>query len=115
MAYPTSWSKSKIKDAILYVASQCKPTRFQYNGNTVYSDKLLRKVNYILYSSPSMSSTSGYSITTSSSINSCQSNSWNKEWNNGSITKAATIEQTGIITYTSTLCNETELKTIPKE
>ena len=82
------------------------------NGSVAYSEKLLRNVNYILYSSPNMT-TNSCTISQVSSIEKCKSNAWEHNWNEGIVTKEATTESAGVITYTCKDCGKTERKTIP--
>ena len=82
------------------------------NNSTVYSEKLTKNINYLLYSSPEMTSNSA-SISTGSSVDSCKSNSWQHNWDNGSVEKAATDTESGVIKYTCSDCNAVERKTVP--
>lgn len=83
------------------------------NGNTViYSDKLLRNINYLLYSEPNVSSSS-VSVSTGGSVDSCKSNAFAHNWNNGTVETAATASSDGRMVYTCQNCSATEYKTIP--
>lgn len=83
------------------------------NNSTVYSEKLTKNINYLLYSSPAMTSNSA-SVTTASSVSSCKSNAWAHNWDNGTIETAATTEHAGVIKYTCSDCGDVERKTIPQ-
>ncbi|MBQ7714465.1 MAG: carbohydrate-binding domain-containing protein [Clostridia bacterium] len=83
-----------------------------YGGNTVYSGTLPRRINYLIYSSPSMTSTS-CTVTTASSATACLGGSQSHYWNSGIVTTAATSSSVGLITYTCTSCGATEQKTVP--
>lgn len=84
-----------------------------YDGSVVYSEKLTKNINYLLYSSPDMA-TNSCTVTTSNAVDSCKSNSWQHNWNAGIVTTEATNEAAGIITYTCGDCGETELQSVPK-
>lgn len=84
----------------------------KYNNSLVYSEKLPRTTNYIIYSSPDMTSTS-CSLSTASNVTSCVGDAWNHTWNSGTVTESATATESGTITYTCTSCGKTERKTIP--
>ena len=78
-------------------------------STTVYQTAAPKAVGYVYYSGAS-----SYTVTTGSSSASCAySNAWSHTWNSGVITTAATTEATGVITYTCTVCGETETQTIP--
>ncbi len=82
------------------------------NGNTVlYSDKLLRNINYLLYSEPNISSSS-VSVSTSSSVDHCHSNSFAHNWNSGKIITNATESTDGKMVYTCQDCGAIEYKKI---
>ncbi len=82
------------------------------NGSVVYSEKLVRNINYLLYSSPSMTTNSA-SISTASAVTACKSNAWAHSWNNGVVETAATATSSGVMKYTCTACGDVERKTIP--
>ncbi len=84
----------------------------KYGGSVVYSDKLVRNVNYILYSSPDMTTTS-CTVTTGGSVDNCKSHAWAHNWDSGVITTEATETTAGVITYTCQDCGKVEMKTIP--
>ncbi len=83
-----------------------------YNANTVVnatssgtvlrSEKLVRNINYLLYSEPNLGNCS---VSTSSSVNSCKSNAFAHNWDNGTT-------ENGVITYTCSDCNKTERKSV---
>ena len=82
-----------------------------YGGSVVFSEKLVRRINYLLYSSPDMTNTS-CSLTTGN-LDSCNSDCWKHSWDDGTVTVEPTTTSTGIMTYTCKLCGETERQTIP--
>lgn len=83
------------------------------NGSTtLYSDTLLRNINYLLYSTPSVSSSS-ISVSTGGSVDTCHSNAFAHNWNSGTTVTAATATSTGKIKYTCQSCGAVEYKTIP--
>lgn len=83
-----------------------------YGGSLVYSETLPRRINYLIYSSPDMTTTS-CTVTTSSEVSSCNSNAWAHNWDAGCVTVEATEESVGVMTYTCLDCGATERKTIP--
>ncbi len=83
------------------------------NGSTtLYSDKLLRNINYLLYSEPNVSSSS-ISVSTGGSVDSCKSNAFAHNWNSGTVVTAATETSSGKMKYTCSDCGAVEYKTIP--
>ena len=83
------------------------------NGSTIlYSDKLLRNINYLLYSNPNVSSSS-ISISTGGSVDNCNSHAFTHNWNSGKVVTAATATSTGKMLYTCQDCGVTEYKTVP--
>lgn len=90
-----------------------------YNANTVVnvssqntvlrSEKLVRNINYMLYSTPNMGSCS---VTTSSNVDKCKSNAFAHNWDEGVVQTAASINQEGLIKYTCKDCSAVEYKTI---
>ncbi len=69
------------------------------SGNTVvYSEKLVRNVSFIIFSSPTVS---GNSLTTAGSVDNCVSDSWKHRWDAGT-------SASGVITYTCESCGATE-------
>jgi hypothetical protein len=83
------------------------------NGTLVRSEKLVRNISYLFYSSPNMTSNSA-SVSTASSVTTCKSNGFEHKFDNGVTEKAATTSSAGVIKYTCSSCNEVERKTIPK-
>ena len=96
---------SREKDSIINI---------NLGENVVYSDKLIKKANYILYSSPSMTNNEA-TITTSESVNNCLSNTMDKGWDETEIVTESTTTSTGIRSYRASACKLTELRTIPKK
>lgn len=83
------------------------------NGTLVRSEKLVRNISYLFYSSPNMTSNSA-SVSTASSVTTCKSNGFEHKFDIGVTEKAATTSSAGVIKYTCSSCNEVERKTIPK-
>lgn len=83
------------------------------NGTLVRSEKLVRNISYLFYSSPNMTSNSA-SVSTASSVTTCKSNGFEHKFDNGVTEKAATTSSAGVMKYTCSSCNEVERKTIPK-
>ena len=83
------------------------------NGSTVlYSDQLLRNINYLLYSAPGVSSSS-ISVSTGGSVDTCKSNAFAHNWNSGTVVQAATATAAGKMAYTCQDCGAVEYQTIP--
>lgn len=82
-----------------------------YGGSLVHSEKLVRNINYLLYSSPSMTSTS-CTVSTASSVTSCSGNAWEHSYDEGTVENEATLESPGIIKYSCENCGDAERKTI---
>lgn len=74
------------------------------SGTTLRSEKLVRNVNYILYSSPNLGSCS---VSTSSGTDNCKSNAFAHNWDNGTV-------ENGVIKYTCQDCSAVERKSIAK-
>lgn len=72
------------------------------SGSVLRSEKLVRNVNYILYSAPNLGDCS---ISTSSSVDNCKSNAFAHNWDEGTT-------ENGVITYTCSDCSKTERKTV---
>ena len=72
------------------------------SGKTLRSEKLVRNINYLLYSAPSLGSCS---VSTSSSVDSCKSNAFAHNWDNGTV-------ENGLIKYTCQDCGAVERKSI---
>lgn len=94
-----------------------------YNANTVVnvssgasvlrSEKLVRRISFLFYTSPDMTSNNA-SVSTASSITKCKSNAFEHNWDNGVVEKATTAESAGVMKYTCQDCGEVERKTIAK-
>lgn len=84
-----------------------------YDGSLVYSEKLVRNINYLLYSSPSMTSTN-CTVSTSSDITACKGNAWEHAFDGGVTETEPTFESNGVIKYTCTSCKDVERKTLTK-
>ena len=96
------WGGSPGGSSTTYSAGQIINVR---NSSTViYSEKLVRNVNYLMYSSPDYSS-GNLSFATASSLTACKSNSWAHSWDSGS-TSGSTV------TYTCSSCGAAETQTI---
>ena len=105
----TSTSQSYYKQTTSLSANTVVTVK---NGSTVlYSDKLLRNINYLLYSEPNVSSSS-ISVSTGGSVDNCNSHAFAHNWNTGKIVTAATSTATGKMLYTCQDCGATEYKTI---
>ena len=63
---PTSSSQAYVRYSSSTYATG-KTINVKYNGTTVYNAKAIKDVNYVLYSSPSMTSSSGWTITADTS------------------------------------------------
>lgn len=83
------------------------------NNSVLRSEKLVRNISFLFYTSPTMSSNSA-SISTSTSVDTCKSNAFAHNWDNGVVEKAATTESAGVMKYTCSDCNAVERKTIPQ-
>ena len=84
-----------------------------YGGKVVFSETLVRNINYLFYSSPDMTSTS-CTVATANAVTACQGNAWNHNWDGGVVQTAATLDSPGVLVYTCTACGATERKTIPQ-
>ena len=73
------------------------------DSTTVFTDKLPKAVNYLIYSNPSVSSQ--VSFTSGGSVSCANSNDWTHSWNNGSTAN-------GVTTYTCSTCGATETQTV---
>ena len=106
----TSTSQSYYKQTTSLSANTVVTVK---NGSTVlYSDKLLRNINYLLYSEPNVSSSS-ISVSTGGSVDNCNSHAFAHNWNTGKVVTAATATSTGKMLYICQDCGTTEYKTIP--
>ncbi|MGN0513659.1 MAG: carbohydrate-binding domain-containing protein, partial [Lachnospiraceae bacterium] len=92
-----------------------------YSANTVVnvsssetvlrSEKLVRDINYLLYSAPDMGNCS---VSTGASLYSCKSNAFAHSWDDGTVEKDASTDSEGLVKYTCKDCNLIEYKTIAK-
>ena len=80
------------------------------SGTVLRSEKLVRNINYLLYSQPNLGTCS---VSTGSSVNTSKSNAFAHNWDNGTIVKASTATEAGLIKYTCSDCEKVEYKTIP--
>lgn len=86
-------------------------TTSQYSANTIidvkngqttlYSEELPKTVNYIIYSSPDVTSAT---FSSASSLDTCKSNAWAHTYDDG-------VTSDGVTTYICTSCSKTERKT----
>lgn len=81
------------------------------SGSILRSEKLVRNINYLLYSSPNLGNCS---VSTASSVDKCKSNAFAHNWDNGTVVKAATASEAGLIKYTCSDCSAVEYKTAEK-
>ncbi len=81
------------------------------SGSTLRSEKLVRNINYLLYSAPNLGNCS---VTTASSVDSCKSNAFAHNWDYGTVVKEATASEEGLIKYTCSDCSAVEYKTSAK-
>lgn len=72
-------------------------------ATALHSASLPRKVGYMIYSNPNV--TSSVSFSTGGSLSNCLSTAWNHNWDNGEEDMAA-----GTVTYTCADCSATEIK-----
>ncbi len=101
---PSSGSQYYYTSRSSYSASTV--INVSYGSSLLNSITLTKKINYILYSDPDVSSSVSVS---SGALSSCKSTSWNHNWDDG-------VENTsaGTVTYTCTSCGETETASIPE-
>ena len=77
------------------------------SGNTVlYSDRLVRNINYLIYSEPSLTTTP--SISTGGTVDTCHSNAWAHDWDEGTVITEATETADGVIVFTCNDCGAKE-------
>lgn len=81
------------------------------SGSTLRSEKLVRNINYLLYSDPNLGSCS---VSTASSVDKCKSNAFAHNWDNGTVLKTASTSEAGLIKYTCSDCSAVERKSIAK-
>ena len=101
---PSSGSQSYYSGKTSYQANAV--VAVSSSGSLIYNEKMVRNVNYIIYSSPDMTSSGSVSVSSASSLNACKSNAWMHSWSEGT-------EASGVITYTCSDCNTAELMTAP--
>ncbi len=78
-------------------------------GSVVRSEKLVRRISFLFYTSPDMTSNSA-SVSTGSSVVKCKSNAFEHNFDSSVVEKAASKDSTGVIKYTCQDCNITERK-----
>lgn len=77
------------------------------NGNTVlYSERLLRTINYLLYSNPTL--TVNPSLFINDAFDACKSNAWAHPWSDAQPAQDAD----GVVVYKCSACKKIEHKTI---
>ena len=81
------------------------------SGSVVRSEKMVRNINYLIYSSPSMGTCS---VSTSSSVVMCASNAFAHNWLDGVVAREATETETGLVRYNCRDCDIVEYKTLAK-
>ncbi len=104
----TSASQSYYKQSTALSAGTV--VNIKNGSTTLYSDKLLRNINYLLYSQPNVSSVS---VTTGGSVDTCNSHAFAHNWNSGKVITTASASSTGKMLYTCQDCGAVEYKTIP--
>lgn len=85
--------------------------RLTAGNETLYNEKLLRNINYMLYSKPGLSSQP--SVSTSATLDPCSGNDWVHAWDEGRIITAPAETASGLKVFTCTDCGRTEYQTIP--
>ena len=90
-----------------------KTIHVMYNGTCVFDTAAAKSVGYVLYSSPDMTSTSGWTITADTAAAESGANWLSHDWDEGVITLPAAIGVAGEMTYTCTLCGGTKTEAIP--
>ena len=81
------------------------------SGTVLRSEKLVRNINYLLYSEPNLGSASA---STGSAVDSSKSNDFAHSWSRGEAVKEATTSESGLMRFTCSDCDKVEYKTIPK-
>ena len=84
-----------------------------YGGKVVFSETLVRNINYLFYSSPDMTSTS-CTVAAANAVTACQGNAFAHSFDGGTVETAATSDSPGVLLYTCTACGATERKTVPQ-
>ena len=81
------------------------------NNSAVYTTTAPKSVSYSFFSAPSVSNAT---ISTAGGNVSCSTaNAWSHSFNSGVVTKAATTTESGVMTYTCSVCGHSESQTIP--
>ena len=112
----SSWfgkGQSYATSTTSYTAGKIVNATAGSNGSVIFSYAMTKNVNYVMASWPSTVSSSTPSLTTANSATACKGGSWSHSWNDGVVTSEATATETGIITYTCSVCGEVETQTIP--
>lgn len=110
---PSSQSQAYVRSTNTTAAAG-KTINVKYNGTTVYNILAEKSVNYILYSSPDMTSSSGWTITVDTSAligtdtDPCDDG---HTWDSGTYTAEPTCTETGTILLTCTVCGKTKTVT----
>jgi len=85
--------------------------RLSAGNELLYNEKLLRNINYMLYSKPDLSSQP--SVAAGTEIDPCVSNDWSHAWNDGVIVKEATEAEAGLKEFSCADCQKTAYQTVP--
>ena len=112
----SSWFGSGQKYATSttsYTSGKIVEAKAGSNGSVIFSYSMTKNVNYVMASWPSTVSSSPPSFATANSATACKGGSWSHSWNDGVVTSAATATETGLITYTCSVCGDVETQTIP--
>ena len=110
---PSSQSQAYVRSTNTTAAAG-RTINVKYNGTTVYNILAEKSVNYILYSSPDMTSSSGWTITVDTSAligtdtDPCDDG---HTWDSGTYTAEPTCTGTGTILLTCTVCGKTKTVT----
>lgn len=114
---PSSASQSYVSSSNVR-ASQGDTINVKYNNETIYNVLAEKSVSYVLYSSPDMTSSSGYSITvdnadliTEEVTDICAA--YGHAWNGGTVCVPPTCTEEGEVVYTCMDCGETKNGTLP--
>lgn len=108
---PDSGSQANYRWAERYDAGTT--VTIKSGTETLYSEQLLRSVNYVLFSSPSVSSQP--SLVTNESLDACKSNAWQHSYGSAEVVSAATATSSGLVRFTCQSCGKTEYQTVPAE
>ena len=98
---PTISNQAYLKQSTSLPANTA--VMLKIGNNILYSTKMIRNINYLLYTSPNLTSTP--SLSTSDSVDSCHSDAWAHNWDDGTVSGNR-------ITYTCTDCGATEQKSV---